>query len=59
MTDYLEVSSRSRTDWQHAILTGYSVFRDVVEHRGGVVTADLDARTLTFDGPLETQLTRG
>lgn len=52
MTEHLEVSSRTRTDWQHAIIRGFSVFRAVVEHRGGVVTADLDARTLTFDGPV-------
>lgn len=50
MTDYLEVRVRSRNDWQHAILRGYQVFRQVVEHRGGVVTADLDTRTITFDG---------
>jgi hypothetical protein len=52
MTDHLEVSARTRTDWQHAILRGYSVFRDIIEHGGGIVTADLDARTLTFDGPV-------
>ncbi len=54
MTDHLEVSNRTRTDWQHAILRGYSVFRSVVESGGGVVTADLEARTLTFDGPVPT-----
>lgn len=52
MTAHLEVADRSRTDWQHAILRGYSVFREVVKHRGGIVTADLDARTITFDGPV-------
>ncbi len=52
MTCHLEVSSRSRADWQLAILRGYLVFRQVVEHRGGVVTADLDARTLTFEPPI-------
>jgi hypothetical protein len=52
MTEHLEVSNRTRTDWQHAILRGYAVFRSVVEHGGGVVTADLDERTLTYDGPV-------
>lgn len=52
MTEHLEVSDRSRTDWQHAILRGYSVFREVQKHKGGIVTADLDARTLTFEGPV-------
>jgi hypothetical protein len=54
MTDHLEVANRSRMDWQLAILRGYAVFRSVVEHHGGVVTADLDARTLTFDSPIPT-----
>lgn len=53
MTDHLEVRGRTRNDWQHAILRGFGVFRQVVEHRGGVVTADLDARTLTFEGPVQ------
>ncbi len=51
MTRHLEVASRSRADWQLAILRGYAVFREVVQNRGGVITADLNARTLTFDGP--------
>jgi hypothetical protein len=51
MTRHLEVSTRSRADWQLAILRGYAVFRQVVEHRGGIVTADLKRRTLSFDGP--------
>lgn len=52
MTENLEVSNRTRTDWQHAILRGYSVFRSVVQNGGGVVTADLDTRTLTYEGPV-------
>lgn len=56
MTRHLEVASRSRADWQLAILQGYSVFRQVVQHRGGFVSADLDARTLTFNGPVPDQL---
>lgn len=52
MTRHLAVASLSRADWQLAILRGYSVFRQAVQHRGGVVTADPDAPTLTFDGPV-------
>ncbi len=52
MTNHLEVSVRNRTDWQLAILRGYAVFRKLVQHNGGIVTADLDDRTLTFDGPV-------
>lgn len=52
MTDHLEVAVRTRMDWQLAILRGYSVFRDLVKHNGGIVSADLDARTLTYDRPV-------
>jgi NTP pyrophosphatase (non-canonical NTP hydrolase) len=51
MTAHLEVSARSAADWHAAILAGYGVFRHAVENRGGVVTADLDSRTVTYDGP--------
>jgi NTP pyrophosphatase (non-canonical NTP hydrolase) len=52
MSSHLEVSSRSSADWHAAIIAGYAVFRQVVAHRGGVITADLEARTLTFEeGP--------
>jgi NTP pyrophosphatase (non-canonical NTP hydrolase) len=46
-TAHLEVRNRSVADWQHAILAGYKAFRFLVEHRSGVLVADLHARTLT------------
>lgn len=46
-TAHLEVGNRSIADWQHAILAGYQAFRFLVEHRRGVLIADLHARTLT------------
>jgi NTP pyrophosphatase (non-canonical NTP hydrolase) len=51
MTSHLEVAARSAADWHAAILTGYQAFGQVVENRGGVLTADLDNRTLSYDGP--------
>jgi hypothetical protein len=51
MSSHLEVSARSSADWHAAILTGYAAFRDVVSHHGGILTADLEARTLTYEGP--------
>lgn len=51
MTAHLEVSTRSLADWHQAVLAGYRAFRQVVEHRGGTLTADLVGRTLTYDGP--------
>lgn len=44
---HLEVKNRSVADWQHAILAGYSAFRFLIEHRRGVLVADLRMRTLT------------
>lgn len=51
MTSHLEVSQRSSADWEHAILAGYSMFRQLQEHRGGTVHADLVNRSLTFTPP--------
>lgn len=46
-TAHLEVQNRSIADWQHAVLAGYAAFRFLVEHRSGVLVADLNTRTLT------------
>ena len=43
-----EVGVRSSADWEHAILAGYEMFRQLVLNNGGTVTFDADARTLTF-----------
>jgi len=51
MTAHLEVSDRSLGDWHAAILAGYEAFGLVVDNRGGVLTADLERRTLSYDGP--------
>jgi NTP pyrophosphatase (non-canonical NTP hydrolase) len=48
MTSHLEVSQRSSADWALAIKVGFEMFHQLTTHRGGTVTADLDARTLTF-----------
>lgn len=37
--------------WEDAILQGFAAFRELRRHRGGVVIADLDARTLTYQLP--------
>ena len=51
MTSHLEVSERSVADWEYAILAGYRAFRELRDHRGGTLHADLEARTLTFTPP--------
>jgi NTP pyrophosphatase (non-canonical NTP hydrolase) len=51
MTAHLEVAARTTADWHAAILVGYTAFRSVVDNRGGVITADLYQRSLSYDGP--------
>lgn len=48
ITSHLEVGRCSYLDWECAILSGYSVWRQVKKCRGGVVLADLRKRTLGF-----------
>lgn len=43
-----EVDNRPMWQWEIAVLEGFRVFRELREHRGGLVTADLNAHTLTF-----------
>lgn len=51
MTAHLEVARRSAADWEYAIIAGYRLFRQLQEHRGGIVHVDLQARSLTFVPP--------
>lgn len=44
-----EVSERPLWQWEHAILEGFRVFRELREHRNGIVTIDLNERTITFE----------
>ncbi|MCB4767102.1 nucleotide pyrophosphohydrolase [Ancylobacter sp. Lp-2] len=46
-----EVDKLPMWQWEMAILDGFRVFRELREHRGGTVTADLNAHTLTFQAP--------
>jgi NTP pyrophosphatase (non-canonical NTP hydrolase) len=52
MTAHLEVAARSTADWHAAILAGYTVFQHAVQNKGGVITADLAQRRLSYDSPL-------
>jgi NTP pyrophosphatase (non-canonical NTP hydrolase) len=49
MTAHLEVADRTPSDWERAILIGYDVWRQVRAEGGGVVTADLERGTLTYE----------
>lgn len=43
-----EVSPLPLWLWQEAILAGYEIFRELQAHRGGILEADLENRTLRF-----------
>ncbi|MGR3591831.1 MAG: nucleoside triphosphate pyrophosphohydrolase family protein [Limimaricola soesokkakensis] len=44
-----EVAQRPLWQWEHAILEGFRVFRELREHRNGIVTIDLNQRAITFE----------
>lgn len=48
LTSGLEVADRPAGDWQRAILSGYRVFDQLRQHKGGIVVADLAAATLEY-----------
>lgn len=45
----LEVASASASQWKVAILEGFRVWRQVRKHRGGLISCDLNARTVRFE----------
>ena len=51
VTSLLEVRERSLGEWQHAILVGFDVWRQVLRAGGGKILVDQDAKSLTFLGP--------
>jgi hypothetical protein len=44
----LEVSDRTKAEWENAILAGFAAWRQLRQHEQGVVVVDLDTGTLTF-----------
>ncbi len=46
-----EVEKAPLWQWEMAILEGFRVFRELKQHRGGTVTADLNEHTLNFRAP--------
>jgi len=44
-----EVEERPLWQWEYAILEGFRIFLELKTHRGGIVTADLNAHTITFE----------
>lgn len=51
VTSLLEVRERTLGEWQHAILIGFEVWRQVLQHGGGRIQINQDAKSLVFLGP--------
>jgi MazG C-terminal domain len=49
MTSSFEVSVRSKQDWEKAILTGYSLFRNLVSNDGGKIHFNMNTRTANYE----------
>lgn len=48
VSSHLEVGRSSAGDWEMAILQGFDVWRDLMEHGGGLLTVNLDQRGIDF-----------
>ena len=48
MVRHLEVSACSPGEWEHAIIEGFRVWREVRKRRGGTVDVDLDKRCISL-----------
>lgn len=51
LTSVTEARIRTSGDWEHAILSGFACFRQLLAHNGGSVQFDADAETLDFIPP--------
>ena len=49
MTKHLEVSARTECEWEHAILTGYRIWRGIRQDKGGSFTANLLTSTVSTE----------
>lgn len=49
LTSVTEARVRTSGDWEHAILAGFTCFRQLVAHNGGTVHFDADSRILNFN----------
>jgi NTP pyrophosphatase (non-canonical NTP hydrolase) len=48
MVSGFEVDECPLWQWEKAILSGFEIFRQLKEHRGGIVAVDMDARSITY-----------
>lgn len=48
MTNRFEVRIRTSRDWEQAILRSFEIWRQLKQHRSGLIKLDLRARTISF-----------
>ena len=48
MVKNLEIEKRPMHEWERAIFVGFEAFRSLKKHKGGWLTLDAEARSLTF-----------
>jgi NTP pyrophosphatase (non-canonical NTP hydrolase) len=48
LTTHLEVNSRTLGEWENAILAGFAVWRQVVQHQPGEIRANLANKSIQF-----------
>jgi NTP pyrophosphatase (non-canonical NTP hydrolase) len=51
MVSPFEVRTRPLSDWEHAILTTFPVWRQLIAHGGGTIVGDSVARSMQFEPP--------
>ncbi len=49
MTTSFEVTARSKKDWENAILTGYSLFRDLAQNNGGKIHFNMVNQSAVYE----------
>jgi len=49
MTTPFEVTIKSKKEWEKAILQGYSLFRELVNHNGGKIHFDMLKQSATYE----------
>jgi NTP pyrophosphatase (non-canonical NTP hydrolase) len=49
LTGHLEVARCTGHQWELAILSGFKVWRALKDHKSGIISGDLNARTITFN----------
>lgn len=49
MTTPFEVTIRPKKDWEKAILTGYSLFRELVKNNGGKIHFDMLRQSAVYE----------